>query len=125
METFAYEQYATQLETVCAAEFSSRISRRYMFNGAVDGRPMANVLGSIGFPDEADVARLAEVGFDSDSIIGKSGVERFWDSKAVLSASGMKPCGVNQGPRCRLSVRAEPSSANWPGPLRNLPRASG
>lgn len=79
METFAYEQYATQLETVCAAEFSSRISRRYMFNGAVDGRPMANVLGSIGFPDEADVPRLAEVGFDSDSIIGKSGVERFWD----------------------------------------------
>jgi penicillin-binding protein 2 len=79
METFAYEQSGEQLEQVCAAEFSSRVSRRYIFNGAVDGRPMANVLGSIGYPDEADVARLAEVGFDSDSIIGKSGVERFWD----------------------------------------------
>jgi penicillin-binding protein 2 len=79
MESAAYEQAGSQLEQVCAADFSSRVTRRYMFNGAVEGRPLANVLGSIGYPDEADLERLAAVGFDSDSIIGKSGVERFWD----------------------------------------------
>ncbi|MEO8606915.1 MAG: penicillin-binding transpeptidase domain-containing protein [Chloroflexota bacterium] len=76
MEPAAYDQNHTQLEQVCAAQFSSRPTRRY-----INGTIAPNIVGSVGYPDEADLPAIEAAGFDRDSILGKSGIEKSWDEK--------------------------------------------
>lgn len=74
LEPLIYDQLHTQLETICAAQFDSRPTRHYD-NGTV----AANIVGTVGYPDEADLAAIEADGFNSDSILGKSGIEGSWD----------------------------------------------
>lgn len=76
MEPTAYDQSHAQLEQACAAQFSSRPTRRY-----INGTIMPSIVGSVGYPDEADLPAVEAAGFNRDSILGKSGIEKSWDEK--------------------------------------------
>jgi penicillin-binding protein 2 len=76
MEPAAYEQTHTQLEQACAAQFSSRPTRRY-----INGTIAPNIVGTVGYPDEVNLPAVEAAGFDRDSILGKSGIEQSWDEK--------------------------------------------
>lgn len=74
MEAQAYIEYEDQLLNICRATFGNRPGRYYP-----NGTLFAHILGNVGYPDEADVPALVAQGFNQDSIVGKSGVERSWD----------------------------------------------
>ncbi len=74
IESAVYDQQHTQMESTCAAQFESRPVRQYS-----NGTAAANIIGTVGYPDEADLPRIEAQGFNSDSILGKSGVELSWD----------------------------------------------
>jgi penicillin-binding protein 2 len=74
IEPAVYDQQHTQMEATCAAQFSSRPVRQYS-----NGTAAASIIGSVGYPDEADLPQIEAQGFNSDSILGKSGIEATWD----------------------------------------------
>jgi penicillin-binding protein 2 len=74
MEPAAYDQSHAQLEQICAAQFSSRPTRRYL-NGTI----APSIVGTVGYPDEAQLPAIEAAGFTGDSILGKSGIEQSWD----------------------------------------------
>ncbi|MBL8161104.1 MAG: hypothetical protein JNJ61_03905, partial [Anaerolineae bacterium] len=76
IEPATYEASAAQLEAVCAAQFSSRPTRRYP-----DGTTAPHIVGSVGFLDAAQIPAIEAAGFDSDSILGRSGIESSWDER--------------------------------------------
>lgn len=76
IEPATYESSSALLEAACAARFSSQPTRRYP-NGTI----APNIVGAVGLPDEAELPAVEAAGFDSDSIIGKSGIERSWDER--------------------------------------------
>ncbi len=76
MEVAAYDQSHTQLEQICAAEFSSRPTRRY-----INGTIAPSIVGTVGYPDEINLPEVEAAGFSRDSILGKSGIEASWDEK--------------------------------------------
>jgi len=76
MEVAVYDQSQGQLEQACAAQFSSRPTRRY-----INGTIASNIVGAVGYPDEVDLTTVEAAGFDRDSILGKSGIEKSWDEK--------------------------------------------
>lgn len=76
IEPAVYEQSHTMLESTCAASFDSRATRRYP-NGTI----APNIVGSVGYPDESQLPDLEAEGFNSDSIIGQSGIEQNWDDR--------------------------------------------
>ncbi len=76
LEASRYEANNAQLTATCAAQFSSRPARRYP-NGTI----APNVVGTVGFPDEAELPAVEAEGFNSDTIVGKSGIEKSWDEQ--------------------------------------------
>lgn len=74
LEAAQWEQYHTQLENTCAATFTGMSVRHYN-----DGPATSNLIGYVGYPDEADLPGLLAAGFESNSIIGRSGIEASWD----------------------------------------------
>ncbi|MBA3869956.1 MAG: hypothetical protein H0X30_12485 [Anaerolineae bacterium] len=74
IEPAVYDAQHTQMETTCGAQFESRPVRQYS-----NGTAAANILGTVGYPDEADLPTIEAEGFNSDSILGKSGIEGTWD----------------------------------------------
>ncbi len=75
LEPPAYLQYETALVTYCGATFDSRAVRQYT-NGAL----MPNILGTVGYPSQAELDGLRRLGFPADAIIGRTGIEASWDS---------------------------------------------
>lgn len=75
LEQQAYSEHKTSLETDCAATFSTRPARYYP-NGSL----MPHILGTVGYVDEADLPAILAEGFQRDSILGRSGIERQWDT---------------------------------------------
>lgn len=75
IERARYRDYVEALETACAASFEQQAVRRYLPTGSL----MPHVVGNVGLPDEDEVDDLIRQGFNAETIIGKSGVERSWD----------------------------------------------
>jgi len=94
MEAQAYVTYQAQLEQVCSATFGNRPARYYP-----NGNVMPHLLGTVGYPDEAQIPALIAEGFTQDSIIGKSGIEASWDetlrgkpgTRLVIQEPGLAP----------------------------------
>jgi len=86
-------QWQAALETNCAAEFDNRPVRRY-----IDGDLMPHILGYVGYPNEEDLDALAWEGFQQDSIVGRTGLERTWNSTLAGTPGGrlsiITPAGV-------------------------------
>jgi penicillin-binding protein 2 len=74
MEPQAYVQWEPQLVSLCKATFGNRPARVYP-----NGNLAPHIIGSVGYPDEAQLPDLIAAGFTQDSILGKSGVEARWD----------------------------------------------
>lgn len=74
IEPAVYDQQHPQMEAVCAAQFESRPVRQYS-----NGTAAASIIGSVGYPDPEDLPTIEAQGFNSDSILGKSGIELTWD----------------------------------------------
>ncbi|MCA0458105.1 MAG: hypothetical protein LCI00_29330 [Chloroflexi bacterium] len=74
IEPAVYDQQHTQMEATCAAQFESRPVRQYS-----NGTAAASILGSVGYPDPEELPAIEAQGFNSDSILGKSGIELSWD----------------------------------------------
>ena len=75
LEPPAYLQYEADLVTYCGATFDSRAVRQY-----IDGSLMPNILGTVGYPSEAELDSLRRLGFPADAIIGRTGIEASWDT---------------------------------------------
>jgi penicillin-binding protein 2 len=76
LEAAVYDQLHPQLESVCAAQFDSRPTRHYD-----DGTLVPNIVGAVGYPGPAELPALEAEGFDSDSVVGISGIEKSWDDR--------------------------------------------
>jgi penicillin-binding protein 2 len=74
IEAVIYQQQHTQMESVCAAQFDSRPVRQYS-----NGTAAANIVGTVGYPDQSQLEEIEAQGFNSDTILGKSGIEASWD----------------------------------------------
>lgn len=94
MEPQAYVDYQVQLEQVCRATFGNRPARYYP-----NGNLIPHILGTVGYPDEAQIPALIAEGFTQDSIVGKSGIEASWDetlrgtpgTRLVIQEPGLAP----------------------------------
>lgn len=75
IEAVRYEQWEARLEADCQATFGSRPARIYP-----NGNLAPHILGSVGYPSPEEVAALEVQGFNQDSILGRSGIERTWDT---------------------------------------------
>ena len=69
-----YLNNQTALESLCKATFSQKAIRRYL-----RGSLMPHILGNVGYPEPDELEALVRQGFDAETIIGKSGIERSWD----------------------------------------------
>ena len=77
IEEATYRSTEATLEQFCDAQFVGRRVRQYPY-GAF-GPVAPHILGYVGYPDEAIIPDLQSAGFTQDSIIGRSGVELYWD----------------------------------------------
>jgi penicillin-binding protein 2 len=74
IEAATYVAMHEQLERECGARFRDQPARRY-----ANGTLMPHILGNVGYPAEADIPAVEAAGFNQDSILGSSGIERSWD----------------------------------------------
>lgn len=74
IEVPAYQQWQTQLEDTCNAQFDSRSTRFYP-NGTI----APNIVGTVGYVTEDEILGVEQDGFNQDSILGRSGIEGSWD----------------------------------------------
>jgi penicillin-binding protein 2 len=77
IEAGAFTTWQTRLETDCNIRFSindSRKTRRYR-NGSL----LPHVIGTVGYLDGPDLEAALAAGFQQDSILGRTGIERSWD----------------------------------------------
>lgn len=77
IEEAAYTATQASLTQYCNAQFSGRRVRSYPLG--VFGPIAPNILGYVGYPDESIIPDLQLAGFSQDSIVGRSGIERYWD----------------------------------------------
>jgi penicillin-binding protein 2 len=103
IEPTIYDQQFPLLELTCAAKFSSRPVREYP-NGTI----AANIIGTVGYPEQAQISDLESNGFNADSIIGKSGLERSWDERLRGQPGGQLTI-VSQGSEVLREIAHSPS----------------
>lgn len=71
----AYEAHYVTLENTCNAQFEGTPVRNYPAGPAA-----ANLIGYVGYPETENIADLEAYGFNQGSIIGRSGIEKTWDT---------------------------------------------
>lgn len=110
LEPAVYEQSNVTLENTCAAQFSSRPVRRYE-----RGKIAPNIVGSVGYPSPADLPAIEAEGFNSDSILGQSGIERSWDDRLRGHPGGRLLIVNSNGDVLREVVRSasRPPESVW------------
>jgi len=97
MQPPEYQTYVERLEQSCAATFGRRAVRRYP-----RGSLMPHVVGYVGYPDEEEVTELIRQGFDAETLIGKSGIERSWDEVLRGTPGGQLVMIAPNGARQRV-----------------------
>ncbi|MGB1288641.1 MAG: penicillin-binding transpeptidase domain-containing protein, partial [Aggregatilineales bacterium] len=100
MEPQVYNTNRTTLETACDASFNQQSSRRYP-----RGNLMPHILGHVGFPEESEIDALVRAGFDQETIIGKSGIEKSWDEVLRGQPGGVLSLVGADGVRLRELAR--------------------
>lgn len=84
LERSDFTAHHERLERECKATFQSIAVRRYLPTGSL----LPHVIGNVGLPDEDEVDELVRQGFNAETIIGKSGIERSWDNVLRGSPGG-------------------------------------
>lgn len=109
IEPIKYVEMHELLERDCAAQFRDRPTRRY-----ANGTLAPNILGYVGYPDEAAIPRLEAAGFTQDSILGRSGIEASWDETLRGQAGGRLLVVEPNGNQTVLTQSAsKPSESLW------------
>lgn len=110
IEPIRYTQAKDRLEQVCSASFRQQATRRYL-----RGSLMPHILGHVGYPDEAEVPLLEAEGFDAETIVGKSGIEKTWDNVLRGQTGGrLQLVGANgQVLRVLSEVASRPAQSLW------------
>jgi len=109
IEPIKYVEMYEQLERDCAAQFRDRPTRRYS-----NGTLAPNILGYVGYPDEADIPTIEAAGFTQDSILGRSGIEASWDETLRGQAGGRLLVVEPNGNQTILTESAsKPSESLW------------
>lgn len=94
LEPPAYARLHQDLRDDCDASFRQRATRQYL-----RGELMPHVIGHVGYPDADEIPGLIAQGFNQETIIGKSGIERSWNDTlngrpggrlSVISANGTR-----------------------------------
>ena len=106
IEPQAYTAHYNALEELCGATFGNRPARRYP-NGSL----MPQVLGSVGYVDPENVAAIVAQGFPQDAILGRSGIERTWDTVLRGSPRAELVLEQNNGTRLRVLTSSESQEA--------------
>ncbi len=110
MAAEVYNQNSTQLEITCGATFRSFAVRQY-----VNSTSAANIVGTVGYPSPEQVATVEAAGFNSDSIIGQSGIEQSWDT-TLRGKPGGRLLIVSPGGQVLREVArtpAQPAQSVW------------
>lgn len=100
IETRLYFERHEQLERDCAATFSQQAIRQYP-----RGSLMPHILGHVGYPDPDEVDALVQAGFNPETIIGKSGIEKSWDEVLRGKPGGQLVMTAADGTRLRVLAR--------------------
>ncbi|MEQ8672434.1 MAG: penicillin-binding transpeptidase domain-containing protein [Aggregatilineales bacterium] len=106
IEVVAYEQWRTQLEQNCNAQFDSRSTREY-----VNGTLAPHVLGTVGYLTEEEVPGVEQFGFNQDSILGRSGIEGSWDETLRGTPGGRLSIVTPDGRTLRVIAESTSSPA--------------
>ena len=109
MEAVAYESNQTALERDCDASFDAFFTRRYP-----QGALMPHVVGHVGYPTESEIPAYRALGFDQDSIVGRTGVEASWD-ETLRGTPGGRLSVVNGSDVVRIVAEkpAQPAHSVW------------
>lgn len=103
LEPPAFLEHEARLNADCKPTYTQRAIRRYP-----RGSLMPHLLGNVGYPTEAQVADLVRLGFNAETIIGQSGIERSWDETLRGKPGGRLALYAPNG--TRLRVLAETTS---------------
>lgn len=110
LEPVAYQQQGDNLRRVCEATFTQKPVRSYP-RGAL----MPHILGNVGYPEPDEVTGLVQAGFNQETIIGRSGIERSWDTVLRGTPGGslrlVGPDGRTLRELARVSSR--PAESIW------------
>jgi len=110
MEPTIFLARSTEVETLCKAEFEQQATRRYL-----RGSLMPHIIGHVGYPDEAEIEELESVGFNSETIIGKSGIEANWNDTLAGQPGGRLSLVSSSGTRIRelSAVQSQIPESLW------------
>jgi penicillin-binding protein 2 len=110
MEPTVFIERNVEVESVCNAEFKQQATRRYL-----RGSLMPHIIGHVGYPDEAEIDELESIGFNSETIIGKSGIEANWNDTLAGKPGGRLTLVSQGGTRLRVltEVRSQIPESIW------------
>lgn len=109
VEPAVFLRLQDRLQSACAAQYRDRAVRRYP-----DGTLAPHILGTVGFPSEAEVPAVVAAGFPRDSILGRSGIEQSWDATLRGKPGGRLLVVSPGGEQTVLAESAsEPSQSVW------------
>jgi len=103
MDVLAYEIYQDSLRRDCAATFQQQPVRRYPL-----GALMPHIIGHVGYPDADQIPELQRQGFNAETIIGQSGIERSWDETLRGKPGGRLSLIGPGGARLRVLAEVAP-----------------
>lgn len=110
MEPTAYIDRHEEVEQKCKAEFQQQATRRYL-----RGSLMPHIIGHVGYPDEDEIPVLEEIGYNAETIIGKSGIEESWNDTLAGRPGGRLTLISPTGERLRVlaEVRSQIPESIW------------
>lgn len=110
MEPTIFIARSEEVERLCRAEFRQQATRRYL-----RGSLMPHIIGHVGYPDEEQIPELEAVGFNAETIIGKSGVEASWNDTLAGKPGGRLTLVSSGGTRLRIltEVRSQIPESIW------------
>ena len=110
MEPTTFIERSDEVENLCKAEFRQQATRRYL-----RGSLMPHIIGHVGYPDEDEIPELEAIGFNAETIIGKSGIEANWNDTLAGKPGGRLTLVSPNGIRLRTltEVRSQIPESLW------------
>lgn len=110
MEPTIFIERNEEVETLCNAEFKQQATRRYL-----RGSLMPHIIGHVGYPNEEEIRDLESIGYNAETIIGKSGIEASWNDTLAGQPGGRLTLVSTDGTRLRslTEVRSQIPESLW------------
>jgi penicillin-binding protein 2 len=102
LETQDYLSHQEKLTRLCNASFSQRAIRQYP-----QGTLMPHLLGNVGYPASEEIPDLVRIGFNQETILGRSGIEASWDAVLRGQPGGRLSLIAPNGKRLRVLAESQ------------------